>query len=317
MLTDPVFKPWREEALKRGYASSIVLPMMSDHKAFGALTIYSREPDPFAEDEVKLLAELASDLSYGIMAIRLRAARERAEKALNARTVQLENTNKELESFSYSVSHDLRAPLRAIDGYARMILRQQGDKFDETTRHQFDVIRNNTKMMGQLIEDLLALSRLGQEALSRSRFDVKELTRDVWEELKANNPDRSIDVKIHDISTGHGDRSLIKQVLINLLSNAIKFTRDREDPLIEVGGTRTKTENVYFVRDNGVGFDMQYHDKLFGVIQRLHSASDYEGTGVGLAIVQRIVHRHGGRIWAEGEVGKGATFYFKLPAQLE
>ena len=317
MLTDPVFKPWREEALKRGYASSIVLPMMSDHKAFGALTIYSREPDPFAEDEVKLLAELASDLSYGIMAIRLRAARERAEKALNARTVQLENTNKELESFSYSVSHDLRAPLRAIDGYARMILRQQGDKFDETTRHQFDVIRNNTKMMGQLIEDLLALSRLGQEALSRSRFDVKELTRDVWEELKANNPDRSIDVKIHDISTGHGDRSLIKQVLINLLSNAIKFTRDREDPLIEVGGTRTKTENVYFVRDNGVGFDMQYHDKLFGVFQRLHSASDYEGTGVGLAIVQRIVHRHGGRIWAEGEVGKGATFYFTLPAQLE
>ena len=234
------------------------------------------------------------------------------EMDLRKRTGQLEDANKELESFSYSVSHDLRAPLRAIDGYSKMILKQQGDQFDENTKHKFDVIRNNTKMMGQLIDDLLALSRLGREALSLNRLNMEDLTRDVWEELKVNNPDRSVDLKICDIPPAMGDRSLIKQVLVNIISNAIKFTRVREVPLVEVGGYVEKAENVYYVRDNGVGFNMEYHDKLFGVFQRLHSAADYEGTGVGLAIVQRIIHRHGGRIWAESKVNEGACFYFTL-----
>jgi PAS domain S-box-containing protein len=237
-------------------------------------------------------------------------------KALEERTKQLEETNKELESFSYSVSHDLRAPLRAIDGYSRMILKQQGDKFDERTTRLFDVIRNNTKMMEQLIDDLLALSRLGGEALSLSRLNVDELTKDVWEELKANNPERPIDLTIDKLPLGIGDRSFIKQVLVNIISNAIKFTRSREVPLIGVGGYREETECVYYVRDNGVGFDMRYHDKLFGVFQRLHSAADYEGTGIGLALVQRIIQRHGGRVWAESEPDKGATFYFSLPTQI-
>jgi PAS domain S-box-containing protein len=239
--------------------------------------------------------------------------RKHAEMALQERTRQLEDANKELESFSYSVSHDLRAPLRAIDGYARMILNQQGDKFDEDTQRKFDVIRNSAKTMGQLIDDLLALSRLGKEALSLSRLNVEELTGKVWEELKANNPDRSIDMRIGHLPPGMGDWSLIKQVLVNILSNAMKFTRVREVPLIEVGGYEERTEVVYYVRDNGVGFDMQYHDNLFGVFKRLHSAAEYEGTGVGLAIVQRIINKHGGRVWAEGEAGKGATFYFTLP----
>ncbi len=233
--------------------------------------------------------------------------------ALEERTRQIEAANKELESFSYSVSHDLRAPLRAIDGYSRMILRQQGDKFDGNARRQFDVIRDNTKMMGQLIDDLLALSRLGREALSIARLNVEELTRDVWEELKAINPGRAMELRIDHMPPGMGDRSFIKQVLANILSNAIKFTRDRDIPLVEAGGYEKATENVYYVRDNGVGFDMQYHDKLFGVFQRLHSAADYEGTGIGLTIVQRIIQRHGGRVWAEGEPDKGATFYFTLP----
>jgi PAS domain S-box-containing protein len=237
-------------------------------------------------------------------------------KALEERTKQLEETNKELESFSYSVSHDLRAPLRAIDGYSRMILKQQGDKFDERTTRLFDVIRNNTKMMEQLIDDLLALSRLGGEALSLSRLNVDELTKDVWEELKANNPERPIDLTIDKLPPGIGDRSFIKQVLVNIISNAIKFTRSREVPLIGVGGYMEETECVYYVRDNGVGFDMRYHDKLFGVFQRLHSAADYEGTGIGLALVQRIIQRHGGRVWAESEPDKGATFYFSLPTQI-
>ncbi|MHB9096392.1 MAG: PAS domain S-box protein [Syntrophales bacterium] len=246
--------------------------------------------------------------------------RKRIESELNERTAvleertrQMEAANKELESFSYSVSHDLRAPLRAIDGYSRMILRQQGDTFDENTRRQFNRITDSAKMMGQLIDDLLALARLGREALSLSRLSVEDLTRDVWEELKANNPDRPVDLKICHIPLGMGDQSLVKQVLVNILSNAIKFTRIREAPLVEVGGYGTETENVYYVRDNGVGFDMQYHDKLFGVFQRLHSVEDYEGTGVGLAIVQRIIHRHGGRVWAESKVDEGACFYFTLP----
>ena len=242
--------------------------------------------------------------------------RKRVDVSLAEHSAKLEALNKELESFTYSVSHDLRAPLRAIDGYSRMILKNQGSQFDEKTKRQFDVIRNNTKMMGQLIDDLLALSRLGREALSLSRLNMDELTRDVWEELKANNPERPIDLRIESVPLCLGDRSLIKQVLVNLISNSIKFTGIREVPLIEMGGYVTETEHVYYIRDNGIGFDMQYHDKLFGVFQRLHSADEFEGTGVGLAIVQRIINRHGGRVWAEGEVYKGATFYFSLPTDI-
>ena len=233
---------------------------------------------------------------------------------LQKRTAQVEEINKELESFSYSVSHDLRAPLRAIDGYSRMILLNQGDRFDENTKRLFTVIRDSVKTMEQLIDDLLAFSRLGREALSLSRLNMEELIGETWGEIRVVVPDRPIDVKIDPVPPGMGDRSLIKQVLVNLLSNAVKFTRPREVPMIEVGGYATGAENVYYVRDNGVGFDMQYHDKLFGVFQRLHSADEYEGTGVGLAIVQRIVHRHGGRIWAESKPDEGACFYFTLPA---
>jgi light-regulated signal transduction histidine kinase (bacteriophytochrome) len=265
------------------------------------------------EEEIRLLTELANDLSYGIMAIRLRVAHAQAEDALREQTVKLENSNKELESFSYSVSHDLRAPLRAITGFAQMILKKQGNKFDEETKRQFKVITDNAEMMGRLIADLLALSRLGREALSISPLSIEDLARDVWEELQTINPDRSVDVKIDHVPQARGDRSLMKQVLINLLSYAIKFTRIRERPLIEVGGYMQDTESIYYVRDNGVGFDMKYHDKLFGVFQRLHSADEYEGTGIGLAIVQRIIQRHDGRIWAESAVDIGTTFYFTLP----
>jgi PAS domain S-box-containing protein len=242
--------------------------------------------------------------------------RKKMEMELKRRTVELEAANKELESFSYSVSHDLRAPLRAIDGYSRMILRQGENSLDEKTRSLFNVIIDNTKMMGQLINDLLALSRLGREALSPSNVNVEDLARDVWEELKAGNPGGFVDLKIDPVPPATADRSLIKQVLLNILSNAIKFSRNRKAPLIEVGGYTAEKENIYYVRDNGVGFDMQYGDKLFGVFQRLHTDVDFEGTGVGLAIVQRIILRHGGRVWAEGEPDKGATFYFSLPVNM-
>ncbi len=241
--------------------------------------------------------------------------RKRVEKMLEERTARLEEINKELETFSYSVSHDLRAPLRAIDGYARMILNKQGDKFDEDTLRKFNEIRSGTQTMGRLIDDLLALSHLSRKDLSMHKLDMADIIRDVWQELETIYPDRDMTLTIHSLPPGHGDRTLIKQLYANLLENAVKFTKDRDAAHIEAGGYVNEEGEVYYVRDNGIGFDMAYYDKLFGIFQRLHSPTDYEGTGVGLATVQRIVHRHGGRVWAEGKVDEGACFYFTLAPQ--
>jgi PAS domain S-box-containing protein len=558
MLTDPRFEPWRKEAIKRGYASSIVLPLMAGGKAFGALTIYSKEPDPFSEDEVKLLAELANDLSYSITAIRWREALRESEERFHAiaantpdhilmqdrdlryqlvinpqlgltetdmlgktdydilelrdadkltaikrkvletgkavslesslrnsrgeleffegtyvpklgpagqtdgvigyfrnitehkrieeaiirakeewertfdtipdlitilddrhrivrankamanrlgvdveccaglachevvhglsespafcphsltcrdgqqhivevhepqlggyflisttpifdlagklvgsvhvahditerkaaedqlakqaaqlqeRKVQLEEINSELESFSYSISHDLRAPLRAIDGFSRIILRQQEDKFDEKTRHQFNLIRDNVKLMGVLIENILSFSRVQKTSMSISVIDMDKLAREVWNEIKTANKEQKIEFKIKKIKPGYGDHTLMRQVLFNLFSNAVKFTKNKKQGIIEMSCYIESGKTVYCIKDNGAGFDMAHYDKLFGVFQRLHSSEEYEGTGIGLAIVQRIINRHGGRVWANGEEGKGATFCYSL-----
>jgi len=239
--------------------------------------------------------------------------RRQAEKGIAERTAQLEAANKELESFSYSISHDLRSPLRAIDGYARVILRKLRDQLDEDTLRQFSEIRLNAQRMGQLIEDLLAFSRLGRNNLSVSELDMGALVRNVLQEMETGQQDRKIDLQIDQLPPCRGDRNLIKQVYVNLLANAIKFTKHRDSACIEAGGHTNGSENVYFIRDNGVGFDMQYVNKLFGVFQRLHNTEDFEGTGIGLAIVKRIIQRHGGRVWAEGKENEGATFYFSLP----
>jgi len=239
--------------------------------------------------------------------------REHLEDMVKERTAELEAANKELESFSYSVSHDLRAPLRAIDGYARMILKKEGDKFGEETMRKFNVIRSSSQMMGQLIDDILTLSRVVKKHLSTSQLEMDSVIREVWKELETINPERNMKLTVQDVPAVYGDRTLIKQVYVNLLSNAVKFTKDRDPALIETGGYVEENENVYYIKDNGVGFEMEYYDKLFGIFQRLHKAEEFEGTGVGLAIVQRIVQRHGGRAWAEGKVNEGATFYFTLP----
>ena len=241
--------------------------------------------------------------------------RVQATEALEARSEQLEIANKELESFSYSVSHDLQAPLRAIDGYSRMILRKHAESLDADALSKFNVIRANTQMMGQLIDDLLTFSRLGKAHLSISRLAIDRIVREAWEEIRAVNPERRLTLTVAEMPPAMGDRGLIRQVLANLLSNAVKFTRERPEALIEAEGFVKDGECIYRIRDNGIGFDMQYHDKLFGVFERLHSNDEFEGTGVGLAIVQRIVHRHGGRVWAEGEVGKGACLYFSIPCE--
>ena len=234
------------------------------------------------------------------------------ERRVEERTAELEAANKELESFSYSVSHDLQAPLRAIDGYARMILRDHKDQFNDDTKQKFATIRSNAQMMGQLINDLLAFSRLGRQEIVPSTLDMGGLLNEAWKELQMIHPERKMILDAQEMPPACGDKTLIKQVLLNLLSNAIKFTKYRECAKIEAGGYVNGKEHVYYITDNGVGFDMTYHDKMFGVFQRLHSSDKFEGTGVGLAIVQRIIHRHGGRAWAEGRPNRGASFYFSL-----
>lgn len=236
----------------------------------------------------------------------------RLNEDLISHTAQLEVTNRELESFSYSVSHDLRAPLRAIDGFAKMLQEDYASTLDEKGARWLTVIRSNSGRMGQLIDDLLAFSRLGRKPIDVSRFDMNDLVREAIDELDADIAPHRGEIHVAPLGSAVGDRALIKQVWLNLIGNALKYSGTRPQPVIEIFVDQKQNERIYGIKDNGVGFDMQYHGKLFGVFERLHTADEFAGTGVGLAIVQRIVVRHGGRIWAEGEVNKGATFYFTL-----
>jgi two-component system sensor kinase len=224
-----------------------------------------------------------------------------------------EEANKELESFSYSVSHDLRAPLRAIQGFSKMLLLDHGESLDAEGQRRLNIIIANTNKMAQLIDDLLAFSRLGRLVLKVEAVDMEAMVRNVIGELREGLTDRNIQWDLKPLPRALADKSLINQVWINLLANAVKFTGPKDPAVIEVGSEKEGDHNVFYVKDNGVGFDMNYADKLFRVFERLHRAEEFEGTGVGLALVQRIIHRHGGKIWAEGKVDEGATFYFTLP----
>jgi len=235
-----------------------------------------------------------------------------ANQNLEATRKELEAANEELESFAYSVSHDLRAPLRAISGFSRILMEDYLPDIPPEARRYLNKVNDNTKEMGQLIDDLLAFSRLSRRPIDKQEVDPNALMEDVLEELTYLQEDRQIEIAVDELPPCQADRSLLRQVWSNLLSNALKYTREREVAQIEVGAQEEAGEVVYYVRDNGVGFDMAYADKLFGVFQRLHRFEDYEGTGVGLAIVQRIVRRHGGRVWAEAAVDEGATFYFTI-----
>ncbi|MGO9372596.1 MAG: PAS domain S-box protein [Syntrophobacteraceae bacterium] len=240
---------------------------------------------------------------------------EERTRELNQAVSQLQAANNELEAFSYSVSHDLRAPLRAIESFSHIIMEDYTEKLDFEGKEALAFIRDNTRNMGQLIDDLLAFSRLGRQEMRVAELDMAKMAHQVFSDLKLTAVDRTIDFHVGALPTAPGDPALIRQVFSNLIANAIKFTRPNECAVIEVEGRDNGNEHIYLIRDNGVGFDMKYVHKLFGVFQRLHSADEFEGTGVGLALVQRIVHRHGGRVWAEGKVGGGATFFFSLPAE--
>lgn len=241
--------------------------------------------------------------------------RARIEDELNMAYSSLQQANGELESFSYSVSHDLRAPVRAIDGYARMLAEDYAAQVDDEGKRFMQTIQDEARRMGMLIDDLLAFSRLSRQSLATGHVDIDKLAREVYEEVSRTSPNPGARLLLHPLRPAVGDRALLRQVLVNLISNALKFSGKKSEPLIEVGGEADGEMNTYWVKDNGVGFDMKYVDKLFGVFHRLHASDEFEGTGVGLAIVQRIVQRHGGRVRATGVIGEGATFYFTLPGE--
>ena len=276
-------------------------------KAENELKKHREHLEELVKERTKKLKDSQLSLSYLLEDVN--ESREELQKV----NKQLESANKELEAFSYSVSHDLRAPLRAIDGFSKVILEDYEDKLDSEGNEYLQIIRKNTQLMGELISDLLEFSHLGRKSISYSKMNTLSIVKSTFGDLMEINAQRKIEFKIKKLIDIQVDKSMIKQVFFNLLSNAIKFTEPKEKVVIEIGSKLKENEIIFYVKDNGVGFDMKYKDKLFGVFQRLHSATEFEGTGVGLALVQRIITKHEGRVWAEGKVDEGATFYFSLP----
>jgi signal transduction histidine kinase len=243
----------------------------------------------------------------------IRELNEDLEKRVRQRTGELEEMNRELEAFSYSVSHDLRSPLRHMDGFSRILQQEYGKNFPEAAQHYLSRIRNAATHMSELVEDLLHFSHIGRQPLEKTECSMTALVGSVQTDAIQEYADRKIEWNVSALPEVRGDRVLLKQVFANLISNAVKFTRQQAVATIEIGSYQDGDKAVVFVRDNGAGFDPQYADKLFGVFQRLHRQDEFEGTGIGLATVQRIIHKHEGRVWAESQPGQGATFYFSLP----
>ena len=235
------------------------------------------------------------------------------EERVQLRTAELEVANKQLESFTSTVSHDLRSPLQVIIGYASILSRKYGDILNEDGKQLLQGIKEHTRQMGQLIDDLLDFSRLGRTEPVKKQLDMNELVQAAISQLRLTNEQLKARFRFQELKPGFGDKGLLYQVWVNLISNAIKYSRNEMNPIIEIGTRKLDGEDVYYIKDNGVGFDMQYYTKLFGVFQRLHKPSEFEGTGVGLAMVHAVVSKHGGRVWAEGKINGGATFYFTLP----
>src|SRR5438128_2225997 len=315
-----------------GLASAMVVPLVARGRTLGAITFASENPARrYTDSDLNFAEELARRAALGIDNARLYSDAQNAltevqakteeiqrlnielEERVKERTAQLEMMVKELEAFTYSISDDMRGPLRAIDGFSRVLMEEYPDRLDVEGNRLLNIIRTNARSMGELIDGLLAFSHLGKQPLNQEDINMEELAKSVFEEVQFANKERQVLVEIHALPPAFGDRVMIRQILHNMISNAFKFTRPTPNPSIEIGFKEGGNQNTYYIRDNGVGFDMQYIPKLFGVFQRLHNVDEFEGAGVGLALVQRIVLRHGGRSWAEGKVNEGATFFFSLP----
>lgn len=292
------------------FVKSLVMVPVKTAKPIAAIGNYWREWHEASENEIRLLQSLADAAGSVIDNITLY---EDLEKRVEHRTRELHIVNKELESFAYTVSHDLRAPLRAISGFTKILLEDYSNNWDEEANRLFNVIRVNSEKMNQLIDDLLAFSRVGRAEMLQAKVSMKQLADQVVFEIQANNNYSNVQITIGQLPDSYGDQPLLKQVWTNLISNAFKYSSKARKPEIHIGSMEKDHQTTYFIKDNGVGFNMEYKDKLFNVFERLHNTREFEGTGVGLAIVQRIVQRHGGNVWAEGEENKGATFYFSLP----
>jgi len=300
-----------------GVMSCINVPLISGDKLIGAMNLGWEDPRTFTPEELEIAGEVADEITVAIEQVRLRQAAkhyaEELEKRVEKRTSQLLAANKELEAFSYSVSHDLRAPLRHINGYISILSKHLKDILPEKEKHYFDTITDSARQMGKLIDDLLHFSRTGRQEMQLTNLEMNAVLKDALQVIQHESFGRGIKWVVAGLPQVTGDYALLRLVWLNLLSNAVKFGRANIIPQIEIGVVDDVHEFVFFVRDNGVGFDMQYAHKLFGVFERLHSAQEFEGTGIGLANVRRIIQRHGGRTWAEAEINKGATFYFSLP----
>ncbi|MFZ3138753.1 MAG: PAS domain S-box protein [Thermodesulfovibrionales bacterium] len=314
IVNDPASHPDRV-GLPEGHpplTAFLGVPLKQGEKVIGLIGLANKESGYDAEDQQNI-----EMISVAFIEALTRIRSENIIKTLNKELQQsvdeVSHANKELEAFSYSVSHDLRAPLRAIDGFTEILLREYSPKLDDEGKRICSVITGNSKKMGQLIDELLSLSRLGRTEMHFSSIDMNDLANAVYDELTTPEMRQRIDFYLDDLKKASGDPILIRQVWMNLIANAIKFTSHNEQPVISITRREEEEQTVFCVKDNGAGFNMQYADKLFKVFQRLHNEKEFEGTGVGLAIVQRIIHRHGGKVWAEGEVDRGATFWFSIP----
>ena len=300
-----------------GMSAILAIPLVSEGEVIGSLFIYMLGAENIWAGDLEALLKIIGDIIINAL------ERKRAEESIHQlneglelrviqRTRQLEAANKELESFAYSVSHDLRAPLRAIDGFSLALIEDYGNDLDDTAKNFLHRLRTASQRMGQIIDDLLKLSRVTRSEMAHHPVNLSDLVRDAFTELQETDPDRKVTFVIKPDLKALGDEHLLHIMLVNLCNNAWKFSSKKEQALIEFGCFTEGDTVVFFMRDDGTGFDMAYKDKLFGTFQRLHTNQEFEGTGIGLATVKRIVLRHGGRVWAEGEVDRGATLYFTL-----